>query len=250
MYGYVYLTTNLINNKKYVGQHRSEKFDPNYKGSGKRLKNAIKKYGIENFNTVLIEECVDKVDMDNKEKYYISACNAVIDDNYYNIALGGSGAQVLFQTPETKRKISLANKGKKRTEEMNVRMRKRVSGTRAMNNGNIYKMIQPEDIEYYLSIGWKFGRLNAQVGRKDGAETRQKKSLALKGKKHSKEHTLKMRETKLKQKRHWYTNGQDNLVISEYDNVPLGYERGKTVSDDLSRKIKESLQRKKLNKVN
>lgn len=248
MYGYIYLTTNLINNKKYIGQHKSEIFDPNYRGSGKRIKKAIQKYGIDNFSTVPIEKCVDKMDLDNKEKYYISLYNAVTDKNYYNIALGGSGAQVLFQTDETKRKISLANKGKKRTEEMNVRMRKRVSGTKAMNNGIIYKMIQPEDVKDYLSNGWKFGRLNAQVGRKDTTETRQKKSLALKGRRHSKEHSTKMRETKLRQKRHWYTNGTKNLLISEYDVVPVGYKRGKTVSDNLSTKIKESLRKRKLNK--
>lgn len=45
MYGYIYITTNLTNNKKYIGKHASSKFDENYKGSGKRLWNAINKYG-------------------------------------------------------------------------------------------------------------------------------------------------------------------------------------------------------------
>ncbi len=48
MYGYIYLTTNLINKKKYVGQHKSSKFDERYKGSGKLIKKAFKKYGKEN----------------------------------------------------------------------------------------------------------------------------------------------------------------------------------------------------------
>lgn len=43
MYGYIYKTTNLINNKIYIGQHKHEKFDIKYFGSGYALVNAIKK---------------------------------------------------------------------------------------------------------------------------------------------------------------------------------------------------------------
>ena len=45
---YVYQITNLINNKKYIGKHSGELND-SYLGSGENIKNAIKKYGKENF---------------------------------------------------------------------------------------------------------------------------------------------------------------------------------------------------------
>ena len=45
MYGYVYETINLVNNKKYIGKRVKSKFDINYKGSGKILKQAFEKYG-------------------------------------------------------------------------------------------------------------------------------------------------------------------------------------------------------------
>lgn len=57
MYGYIYLTTNLINERKYIGQHTSSEFDPNYKGSGKILWQAINKYGWDNFSVRMLCPC-------------------------------------------------------------------------------------------------------------------------------------------------------------------------------------------------
>lgn len=45
MFGYVYLTENLINGKCYIGRHHSTEFDTKYKGTGILLKQAFKKYG-------------------------------------------------------------------------------------------------------------------------------------------------------------------------------------------------------------
>lgn len=61
MYGYIYKTTNLINGKIYVGQHKG-KFDRGYVGSGKILKLALTKYGKQNFLTELIDIGWDKDD--------------------------------------------------------------------------------------------------------------------------------------------------------------------------------------------
>ena len=94
MYGYIYETTNLINGKKYIGKHKSSKFDENYYGSGTYLKNAIEKYGKENFKVRILEKLDD---FDNKEglkylaereTYYIEKYNAVKDKNYYNMSYG------------------------------------------------------------------------------------------------------------------------------------------------------------------
>lgn len=40
---------------KYIGQHRSTKFDKSYYGSGLYLKRALKKYDKENFNILLLD---------------------------------------------------------------------------------------------------------------------------------------------------------------------------------------------------
>ena len=73
MIGYIYLTTNLINGKKYIGRRKSNKFlGESYLGSGTHLKNAVKKYGRENFRVDLIEE-IDTTyeDLVERETYYI-----------------------------------------------------------------------------------------------------------------------------------------------------------------------------------
>lgn len=89
MYGYIYETTNLINGKKYIGKHVSTKFDECYKGSGSILKKAFKKYGFENFECKILEECVSDEDLNNKEIYYINLFKADKDLNYYNLSSGG-----------------------------------------------------------------------------------------------------------------------------------------------------------------
>ena len=64
-YGFVYITTNLINNKKYIGKRkiRNVKSDSTYLGSGKDLKKDIELYGAENFKRDILEYCVNEDDL-------------------------------------------------------------------------------------------------------------------------------------------------------------------------------------------
>lgn len=62
MYGFIYITTNHINGKKYIGQKNYDKNGrwKEYLGSGIILKQAIQKYGVDNFSKEIIEECETK----------------------------------------------------------------------------------------------------------------------------------------------------------------------------------------------
>jgi len=85
----VYMTVNLINNKKYIGA--DSKNNPKYFGSGRIIKKAIKKYGIENFNKIILEECNTLEELFNREKYWINFFDATNNDNFYNLLSGGQG---------------------------------------------------------------------------------------------------------------------------------------------------------------
>lgn len=89
MYFYVYKITNLINGKIYVGVHRSNKLENNYMGSGKLIKRAISKYGVENFSKEILKVFSSYQEAEQYEAAIVDR-EFVLDENTYNIALGGN----------------------------------------------------------------------------------------------------------------------------------------------------------------
>lgn len=120
MYGYIYKTTNLISKKIYIGQKKSDKFLGNkYLGSGKKLLDAIKSYGVDKFKVELIEE-IDKLeDMDTREIYWIKYYNATNKDVGYNLSEGGRVNRTLVGENNP-------NYGKHLSEEMKMRLSKSI----------------------------------------------------------------------------------------------------------------------------
>lgn len=84
----VYEIKNKINGKSYIGQHDSDDLS-NYWGSGKLIKAAINKYGIANFDRTILERCVSKEELNEREKYWIAKNNTI--KNGYNLTEGGTG---------------------------------------------------------------------------------------------------------------------------------------------------------------
>jgi len=129
----IYITTNLINGKKYIG--KDEKNDSNYFGSGIHLTRSVKKYGKENFKKEIIEHCNTSEELNEKEIYWIDFYKACESEQFYNIAKGGDGGNIIKgyseeqkkeiykktidnrkwykHSDETKEKISKKHKGKK-----------------------------------------------------------------------------------------------------------------------------------------
>lgn len=173
MYGYIYITENLVNHKKYIGQKKSEKFLHNkYLGSGSILRKAIEKYGTENFEVTMICECYSKEELDEKEQYYISFYNAVKDDNFYNLTKGGESG---LGGPKFK--------GHKHTEAT----KKLISETSKGENNGFYGKQHTEECKKIMSEKAKNRKPVSQ-------ETRNKLSKIHKGVKFTEEHKRKISE--------------------------------------------------------
>lgn len=99
-FGYVYLTINQINHRAYVGK-RSGVFKWWYVGSGKIIKQAVQKYGRENFTVEVLQQCDSQEELNQAEKDWIVYLNAHADPDFYNIAMGGEGNLGLKHTPES-----------------------------------------------------------------------------------------------------------------------------------------------------
>ena len=111
MYGYIYKTTNTFNNKIYIGQHRAETFDPNYFGSGVILCNIINKYGVDNFQCEMLEECNSESELNEREIYWISYYNSTDYAVGYNLMSGGYKTRGIKHSDKTRQKISKSKTG-------------------------------------------------------------------------------------------------------------------------------------------
>jgi len=89
-YHFVYKTTNLINNKIYIGAHSTNTIDDNYLGSGKLLQHAIIKYGKTNFNREVLFYFSTPEEMFEKEKELVTE-EFISSVTVYNIVTGGFG---------------------------------------------------------------------------------------------------------------------------------------------------------------
>lgn len=79
----IYKITNLINGKQYIG--RDSKNNPHYYGSGTGIKNAIKKYGKENFKKEIIEHCSSLDNLIQREEYWLNYYDAGNNKMFYNL---------------------------------------------------------------------------------------------------------------------------------------------------------------------
>ena len=99
IFGIIYLITNKLTGKLYVGQtinferrmsEHSKAKDNTY------LHNSIGRYGWDNFKTEILKDNIPGNDLDLYEQYYIRELNTMIP-NGYNLTSGGNGGIRLIE---------------------------------------------------------------------------------------------------------------------------------------------------------
>lgn len=155
-YYLVYKITNLLNNKYYIGVHSTNDLNDGYLGSGKNIKQAVKKYGKEHFKKDILHvytalefsaETASEL-MFKKEAELVNE-NVLKDPLCYNITLGG---------------------------DVNPNMK----GTTWAIKGDEIRKIHKNQITDFKNKGYEIGRYHTKNGRwvyKDGKSKMIKKEL-------------------------------------------------------------------------
>lgn len=115
IFGVIYGLRNKINNKHYIGQHAGPRPEKRWRQHNHKktrctaLKNAIKKYGWDNFDKFVVEYCVGgREELDAMEKKYIIQYNSLAP-NGYNLREGGMAGKPCLLV---RQRMSIAMKGK------------------------------------------------------------------------------------------------------------------------------------------
>ena len=201
---YIYRITNNLNGHTYIGQHKYKKLDDNYMGSGKLLRFAYKKYGIENFSKeILYSRIRDRETADAMEIWMIKKERS-IGKSEYNISGGGTGGNLGIpiwnkgkklgpHTEEWRKKVSAATKGRKRGP-MSEETKRKISETKKKNGVYI-----SEEARRKISEGMK-GKPKTEECKRKLSEAHKGIPSPYKGIPRSEEVKRKISETKRKTK--------------------------------------------------
>lgn len=198
MFSCIYLWTNEINGKHYVGQAQcfyNRMATYKNKGATPKLQNAIDKYGINNFDIEILEKC-DIKHLDEREQYWMDYYKSYEQDKGYNISRYASTTRGFTHSEETRKKLSDFKKanpvhlsgakngmyGKKHTKEELIAISEH---TRKMWEDEEYRKFQSERVSgennYFYGKHYN-GELNPMYGKHHSKETKDKISKAKKGK--------------------------------------------------------------------
>jgi len=130
----IYLITNSINGKVYVGKTEKsldERWKEHIKCAknrvNRRLYDAMNKHGLENFEISCLDQTEDSEKINEMESWFIYILKSNNPNNGYNMTLGGDGGNTISgfsedRMVEYKKKLSESIRGYKHSEETKMRL--------------------------------------------------------------------------------------------------------------------------------
>ena len=218
-FGYIYKFVNTKTNRVYIGKREKSEFDIHYYGSGKLWKEDLKKYGKGVITREIICFGYSREELNELEKLYINLYKAQDKAFGYNIHKGGQGGNSLNDTE----KWSELHKGEKNGryhKEVSEETRKQIS---IGNKGKIRSDKFKRKISSILT------------GKKKPANFGEKVSKALKGKKKSDIHLQHLKKShKIVEEKNRgriiYNNGIREIRLHPNEMVPEGFIKGRIKS--------------------
>lgn len=201
-YGRIYVITNSVNGKQYVGQTTmslSARWRAHQRGDCRALVNAIRKYGLDKFEIREIETAPTLEELNAREIAWIIALSTVAPEGY-NLRHGGSRGK---PSEETRKRQSLAHMGKTHPPEVLEAMRLAQATRRrdeaTSGSGPVFTSESREKMRL-AKTGTKqsaetcAARAASLRGKKPSLVTREKLAAAARGRIVSEETRIKMRE--------------------------------------------------------
>ena len=209
MFYTIYKITNTINGRVYIGKHQTKDLNDGYMGSGKRLKSAINKHGIESFKKEILFQFDNEVDMNTKEVELVTEEFCLREDTY-NICPGGEGGWgYVNQETWTKEKRIEHNTKCSPFGEVEFRKKYKQSILDGYSNG-LGKMSYEDRI-----LAWEKSGAHSMLGKFHTEETKEKMSNSHRGEKNSQFRSF------------WITNGIESKKVQGDSQVPSGWSRGR-----------------------
>jgi hypothetical protein len=212
MYYTIYKISNKINGKIYIGSHKTKNLDDGYMGSGKYLKHAQEKYGMENFKKEILFVYDNPEEMYAKEAELVNE-EFISEENTYNIKVGGFGGFDYINSvmsDEERFKISSLG-GLTRhisEEEMSRRISEGIMDSDKKFNGT-------------LSVSQKYPK-SPFYGKRHSDSTKKKIGMSVSNK--------QMKEKNSQYGTIWITNGSENKKIKDLSQIPEGWYRGRKIT--------------------
>lgn len=183
VFGHIYCLTCKVNGKKYVGQTTltpKKRFGGHLGqtdlGSQAPLHRALRKYGKENFELAVLEECPSIVELNAAETRWIEKLGT-FGKGGYNCTTGGEG---FIMADETKKRISASRVGIKSSEEHRRHIAEAMRGEGNPFYGKKHKASSMRRMKRKLSKMFSNGG-HPFCGKKHTPESRKNMSEAHKG---------------------------------------------------------------------